>query len=65
MTQQLLHVLWQMLNVSLVLSDPIAISTCCVNFSARCLKFMAIVSLVLSDPIAITCCVNFGAKEEF
>ena len=52
-----------MANVSLVLSDPIAISTCCVNFSARCTKFMANVSLVLSDPIAIsTCCVNFSAR---
>ena len=39
--------------VSLVLSDPIAI-TCCINFSARKVtKFMAIVSLVLIYPIVI------------
>ena len=47
--------------VSLVLSDPIAV-TCCVNFGARFTKFLAFVSLVLSDPIAIKCCVNFGAR---
>ena len=41
-------------NVSLVLSDPIAISTCCVNFSARCTKFMANVSQVLRDHVAST-----------
>ena len=49
--------------VSLVLSDPIAI-TCCINFSARKVtKLMAIVSLVLSDPIAIACCINFSARK--
>ena len=45
---------------SLVLSEPIAI-TCCVNFGARFIKFLAIVSLALSNPIAVTCC-NFGVR---
>ena len=46
---------------SLVLSEPIAI-TCCVNFGARFIKFLAIVSLALNNPIAVTCCVNFGVR---
>ena len=40
---------------------PLA-TTFCVNFSARCAKFMKSVNVLLSKSIAITYCVNFGAS---